>query len=57
MPCPNCNSNDLWDDQLAWGCNSCTWLTTGSVQNKISPCDRFDDPSLTRPAEDHDDDN
>ena len=21
--CSNCGSNDLWDDNLAYGCNSC----------------------------------
>jgi hypothetical protein len=23
MSCPRCGSNDLWDDNLWWGCNSC----------------------------------
>lgn len=23
MPCPRCDSRDLWDDNLWWGCNVC----------------------------------
>ena len=23
MSCPRCSSNDLWDDNLWWGCNHC----------------------------------
>lgn len=23
MSCPRCGSNDLWDDNLWWGCNAC----------------------------------
>lgn len=23
MACNRCGSNDLWDDNLWWGCNSC----------------------------------
>ena len=41
MPCPNCHSHNLWDDQAAWGCNDCRWMNVGSVYNKISPRDRF----------------
>lgn len=44
MPCPTCGSNDLWDDNLAWGCNRCPWFTTGSVQNTYSRYDTFRDP-------------
>lgn len=43
MPCPSCGSHDLWDDNLAWGCNKCSWFTTGAVHNQISPHDRFND--------------
>ena len=41
MPCPSCHSHDLWDDQMAWGCNSCGWMTMGGVKNDISPRDQF----------------
>jgi ribosomal protein L37AE/L43A len=41
MPCPRCNSNDLWDDNLAWGCHKCKWFTTGEVRNTSAKFDRF----------------
>lgn len=41
MPCPKCGSNDLWDDQLAWGCNRCRWFTGGSTVNTSAYYDRF----------------
>lgn len=44
MPCPNCRSNDLWDDNLAWGCNDCSWFTTGGVRNADASRDTFNDP-------------
>lgn len=44
MPCPSCGSNDLWDDNLAWGCMRCDWFTTGNVQNTGSKYDRFHQP-------------
>lgn len=25
MSCPRCSSDDLWDDNLWWGCNYCGW--------------------------------
>jgi hypothetical protein len=45
MPCPNCHSNDVWDDNLHWGCNKCGWCslaglnTTRTVSN---PSDRYE---------------
>lgn len=34
MPCPNCGSHDLWDDNLTWGCNRCHWVSiNGRVRN------------------------
>lgn len=27
MACPNCRSNDTWDDNLHWGCNKCGWCS------------------------------
>ncbi len=26
MSCPRCSSDDLWDDNLSWGCNHCGWM-------------------------------
>jgi hypothetical protein len=26
MSCPRCGSQDLWDDNLSWGCNHCGWM-------------------------------
>lgn len=35
MPCPKCNSNELWDDQAAWGCKTCGWASDGGgTQNR-----------------------
>lgn len=28
MSCPRCSSNDLWDDNLSWGCNKCGYAAT-----------------------------
>lgn len=41
MPCPRCRSHNLWDDNLAWGCHDCDFFTTGEVQNRWVPEDRF----------------
>lgn len=41
MPCPKCGSNNLWDDNLAWGCNRCDFFSTGDVRNSGSPYDFF----------------
>ena len=42
MPCPKCGSNDLWDDNLAWGCNKCDWMSSdGSVRNVTADRDIF----------------
>lgn len=41
MPCPNCGSHNLWDDNLAWGCHDCPWFTTGDVRNSDASHDRF----------------
>lgn len=49
MPCPKCHSHDLWDDQFAWGCNACGWMTMGGVQNYISPRDQFRVPPPPSP--------
>ena len=45
MPCPSCNSHDLWDDNLAWGCNKCKFFTTGNVVNNYSDNDTFNNSS------------
>jgi len=41
MPCPRCQSHDLWDDNLAWGCNRCDFFTTGGITNTPSKHDTF----------------
>lgn len=46
MACPKCNSNDLWDDQMWWGCNSCGWKNGGSVRNQVSRNDRVNGERL-----------
>lgn len=48
MPCPNCGSHNLWDDNLAWGCFDCPWFTTGNVQNAPDSRDRFNEPQPTK---------
>jgi len=54
MPCPACGSHDLWDDMLAWGCNTCHWLTTGGVRNTGSPLDTFSSPKTPqKPKTEH----
>lgn len=27
--CPKCGSKDLWDDNLNFGCNDCSWFCCG----------------------------
>lgn len=49
MPCPKCGSNDLWDDNLAWGCSRCRWFTTGNVRNTYSTYDRFQPEICSEP--------
>lgn len=46
MPCPRCHSNNLWDDNLAWGCQKCDFFSTGNIFNKYDPRDRFNDYDL-----------
>jgi hypothetical protein len=40
MPCPKCNSNNLWDDLLWWGCHDCDFMSN-TVRNTGSRHDRF----------------
>lgn len=54
MPCPKCDSHNLWDDNLAWGCSDCHWFTTGAVHNVGSQKDRFQD--YVRPKRDRSED-
>jgi hypothetical protein len=49
MPCPVCRSNNLWDDNLAWGCDDCDFFTTGGISNRISPADKFNQPRAPKP--------
>lgn len=28
--CPHCGSSNLWDDNLAWGCNGCGAMLGGN---------------------------
>lgn len=42
MPCPNCGSNSLWDDNLAWGCRECAWMCVdGRIRNLDPSQDTF----------------
>lgn len=43
MPCPRCNSHNLWDDIMWWGCDDCGWMTSGEVHNRITPKDKFNE--------------
>lgn len=52
MPCPRCGSNNLWDDNLWWGCaeKTCDFMSS-TVRNAYSSADRFNEPivpALTR---------
>ena len=35
MSCPRCGSNDLWDDNLWWGCNTCGYAGNESGGSMI----------------------
>lgn len=43
MPCPRCNSHNLWDDIMWWGCDDCGWMTSGEVHNRYHPKDKFNE--------------
>ena len=49
MACPQCKSNNLWDDNMWWGCNDCGWMNGGTVRNEVSRDDRLNGEAL-RPA-------
>ena len=37
MSCPNCGSNDMWDDNMHGGCNVCSWSTLGGLNRTRTP--------------------
>lgn len=45
MSCKRCGSNDLWDDNLAWGCNKCGYLEVDGRPSFILAKDK---PGLAR---------
>lgn len=45
MSCPRCGSNDLWDDNLWWGCNDCGYAGNESGGTMIFAKDK---PGLAR---------
>lgn len=52
MPCPNCGSHELWDDNLAWGCYDCEFFSTGDICNRgDTSLDRFNEGTFTPLAE------
>jgi hypothetical protein len=40
MSCPKCGSNNLWDDDMWWGCKDCSFMSN-MVRNNLSPQDVF----------------
>jgi hypothetical protein len=45
MPCPNCRSDDVWDDVSGWGCNKCGWSSFGmlnTTRTVSNPNDRYE---------------
>jgi hypothetical protein len=45
MACPRCGSNNLWDDNLWWGCNDCGYSGNESGGTMIFAKDK---PGLAR---------
>jgi hypothetical protein len=37
MPCPNCGSENVWDDNLHWGCNKCKWCSLAGLNSTRTP--------------------
>ena len=37
MPCPNCGSKDIWDDNMHWGCNICPWTSLAGLNKTRTP--------------------
>ena len=37
MSCPNCKSDNTWDDNLHWGCNDCNWCSLGGLNKTKTP--------------------
>jgi hypothetical protein len=48
MACPNCHSNNTWEDNLHWGCESCGWCSIGMLNNTRTPSNT---PAYTSPQE------
>lgn len=49
MACPRCGSNDLWDDNLSWGCNPCGYMNVAGQGSMILAKDK---PGLARHSRD-----
>lgn len=37
MPCPNCGSDNVWDDNMHWGCNACDWCSLAGLNSTRTP--------------------
>lgn len=37
MPCPNCGSNNIWDDNFHWGCKDCDWCSLAGLNKTRTP--------------------
>lgn len=37
MSCPNCKSTNVWDDNLHWGCNNCSWSSLAGLNPTRTP--------------------
>lgn len=55
MSCPRCNSRDLWDDNLWWGCNSCGFACHGNSEPTFMFAE--DKPGLARSVQEMKDNN
>lgn len=43
--CPNCKSQDTWNDVSAWGCNKCGWCSLQMLNRS---------PTVSYPRNPHD---
>ena len=50
MGCPNCGTNDVWDDNAHWGCNKCDWSSLAGLNKTRTASNPGDKHEVERRA-------
>lgn len=48
MACPNCGSEDIWDNNFHWGCNNCKWCSLAGLNPTRTPSGKEDAEARAR---------